>query len=290
MGTRKSLRALLEEKKFIVAPGVYDGISARFAAEHGFDALYMTGHGVSMSSLGIPDIGTATYTEMVRGVQVITSVIDGIPLIADGDTGYGALLNVERTIRGYEAAGAAAIQIEDQAFPKKCGHTPGRVLIDTEEMVKKIRVAVDTRASRDFMIVVRTDARSSHGLDEALRRGEKYFAAGADILFVESPENEEELYKIGRSMDGYLLCNEVEGGRTPILPAETLKEMGFNIAIYPGTAMFSAAEMYRRLYGHIASHGTSVGCEVPIMAFDEWCRVIGFPEAWAFEAKYGAHD
>ena len=271
MGTRKSLRALLEEKKFIVAPGVYDGISARFAAEHGFDALYMTGHGVSMSSLGIPDIGTATYTEMVRGVQVITSVIDGIPLIADGDTGYGALLNVERTIRGYEAAGAAAIQIEDQAFPKKCGHTPGRILIDTEEMVKKIRVAVDTR-------------------DEALRRGEKYFAAGADILFVESPENEEELYKIGRSMDGYLLCNEVEGGRTPILPAETLKEMGFNIAIYPGTAMFSAAEMYRRLYGHIARQGTSVGCEVPIMKFDEWCRVIGFPEAWAFEAKYGAHD
>jgi 2-methylisocitrate lyase-like PEP mutase family enzyme len=287
MRNRPSLRALLEQHRFIVAPGVYDGISACFAAQHGFDALYMTGHGVSMSSLGIPDIGTATYSEMVKGVQVITGVTD-IPLIADGDTGYGALLNVERTVRGYEAAGAAAIQIEDQAFPKKCGHTPGRVLIETEEMVKKIRVAVDTRASREFMIVVRTDARSSHGLDEALRRGERYFAAGADILFVESPESEEELHKIGSTLDGYLLVNEVEGGRTPILPAETLKDMGFNIAIYPGTAMFSAAEMYRRLYGHIAQHRTSAGCEVPIMHFDEWCRTIGFPAAWEFEAKYGA--
>lgn len=284
---KQSLRTKLKNGQFIVAPGVFDGISARFAAEHDFDALYMTGHGISISSLGIPDIGTATYTEMVRGVQLITGLTE-IPLIADADTGFGALLNVERTVRGYELAGAAAIQLEDQAFPKKCGHTPGRRLIDTEEMVKKLRVAKETRTSEEFLIVVRCDARSTHGLDETLRRGEKYFNAGADILFVESPETDEELRTIGRTFsDRWLLVNEVDGGRTPMLPPQTLQEMGFNIAIHPATGFMAAGALYRKMYGYIHKHQSSIGVDVPVMPFDDWIRSTGFPEAWAFEEKFG---
>lgn len=284
---KHTLRSRLEENRILVAPGVYDGITAHFAAEQKFEALYMTGHGVSISSLGIPDIGTATYTEMVRGVSTITSVTD-IPLIADGDTGYGALLNVDRTVRGYEAAGAAAIQLEDQHFPKKCGHTPGRRLVDTSEMVKKIKVAANARSSKEFLIVVRTDARTSYGLDEALRRGEQYFNAGADILFVESPESEEELRIIGNTFKGrHLLVNEVEGGKTPILPPETLQEMGFKIAIYPGTAFMAVAATLRKLYGEIHAHQGSHAITVPLMDFQDWCNTIGFPAAWEFEEQFG---
>lgn len=284
---KQTLRSRLEDQRIVVAPGVFDGITAHFASEHDFDALYMTGHGVSISRLGIPDVGTASYAEMVEGVRTITHVTD-IPLIADGDTGYGALLNVDRTVRGYEAAGAAAIQIEDQQFPKKCGHTPGRRLIDTEEMVKKIKVAVNARSSDDFLIVVRTDARTTFGLDEALRRGEHYFNAGADVLFVESPESEEELRKIGETFKGkHLLVNEVEGGKTPILPPHVLEEMGFKIAIYPGTAFMAIAATLRQLYGEIHAHQGTHQTTVPLMDFNEWCNSTGFPEAWEFEKRFG---
>jgi len=160
MAERKSLRALLDEGKFITAPGVYDGISTRFAAQHPFDALYMTGHGVAQSQTGLPDVGLTTYSEMVRAVALITTITD-IPLIADADTGFGGLLNVQHTVRGYEKAGAAAIQIEDQEFPKKCGHTPGKRVAPADEMVKKVRVAVESRDSSDFLIIARTDARAN---------------------------------------------------------------------------------------------------------------------------------
>ena len=287
MNSNPSLRTKLSNREFIVAPGVYDGITTRFAAEHNFDALYMTGHGISISSAGIPDIGTATYTEMVRGVELITG-LTRIPLIADADTGFGALLNVERTIRGYERAGAAAIQLEDQAFPKKCGHTPNRRLVDTGEMVKKLRVAVDTRSTREFLIIARCDARSSYGLDEALRRGEQYLNAGADILFIESPETEEEIRTIGRSFsDRWLLANVVDGGgRTPMLSASTLKELGFSIAIHPGTALMAAAAAFRGIYSFLHKQRTSIGIDVPMMPFDDWVKATGFPQAWAFEEKY----
>lgn len=283
---QNSLRTKLQSGKFIVAPGVFDGLSTRFAVEHDFDALYMTGHGISASSLGIPDIGTATYTEMVRGVSLITGLTD-IPLIADADTGFGALLNVERTVRGYEKAGAAAIQIEDQAFPKKCGHTPNRRLVDAEEMTKKLRVAADTRGSKDLLIVARCDACTSHGVDEALRRGEMYLKAGADILFVESPESIEDLHKIGRTFsDQWLLHNVVEGGRTPKVSPRDLEAMGFNIAIHPGTAVLAASAAFRRTYAYVHEHQTSNGIDVPMMPFEEFVQSTGFPQAWEFEAMY----
>jgi 2-methylisocitrate lyase-like PEP mutase family enzyme len=252
MAGRTSLRALLDAGTFIVAPGVYDGISTRFAAQHGFDALYMTGHGVSASQAGLPDVGLATYSDMLRGVSLITSITD-IPLIADADTGYGGLLNVQHTVRGYEAAGAQAIQLEDQEFPKKCGHTPGKRVIPGEEMAKKLRVAVDSRDSRDTLIIARTDARAIEGLDGAFRRAELYLEAGADILFIEAPESEEEMAEIGRRFDVPLLANMAEGTLTPMVSTERLEELGYRIAIFPGTAFFAAAEAMRRVYAHVAA-------------------------------------
>lgn len=285
MAERKSLRALLDEGRFVTAPGVYDGISARFAAQHPFDALYMTGHGVAQSQTGLPDVGLTTYSEMVRAVALITAITD-IPLIADADTGFGGLLNVQHTVRGYEKAGAAAIQIEDQEFPKKCGHTPGKRVAPADEMVKKVRVAVDARDSSDFLIIARTDARAIEGLDGALRRAEAYLEAGADILFVEAPESEEEMARICETFDAPLLANMAEATMTPLLPKARLEELGYQIAIFPGTPFFAAAEAVKRVYAHVAEHGSTHGVDVPLMDFGDWCRDTGFPDVWDFDAKY----
>lgn len=285
MAGRTKLRALLDAGTFIVAPGVYDGISARFAAHHGFDALYMTGHGVSASQAGLPDVGLATYSDMVRAVALIAGITD-IPLIADADTGYGGLLNVQHTVRGYEAAGAQAVQLEDQEFPKKCGHTPGKRVIPGAEMAKKIRVAVESRDSRDTLIVARTDARAIEGLDGAFHRAELYLEAGADILFIEAPESEEEMAQIGRRFDVPLLANMAEGTLTPMVSTERLEELGYRIAIFPGTAFFAAAEAMRRVYAHVAATRSSFGTDVPLMDFSDWCRQTGFPEVWDFDRKH----
>ena len=215
----------------------------------------MTGFGVS-ASLGLPDAGLASYTEMVERVAQICHGTS-TPVICDADTGFGGLLNVERTVRGYEAAGAAGIQIEDQVFPKKCGHTPGRRVVPAEQMARKIEVAAASRSSPDFLIVARTDARTNHGLDEALRRGEAYAKAGADILFIESPESEEEMARIGRHFDLPLLANMADGGRTPILPRQRLEELGYRIAIFPATGFLATAKVLERVYGVLREKGSS---------------------------------
>ena len=203
--------------RVIAAPGVYDMVSLRMAAAMRFDALYMTGYGTVASHLGLPDAGLASYADMVGRVEAMARMSE-TPLIADGDTGYGGLLNVRHAVRGYERAGAAAIQLEDQEFPKKCGHTPGRRVVSADDMVRKIAVAAEARTSPDFLIVARTDARGSLGLAEAIGRARVYAKAGADMLFVESPETEEEMATIGRELgDKPLVANMVEGGRTPML-------------------------------------------------------------------------
>ena len=226
-----SLRTLLPREGCLTLPGVYDGISARMADSLGFEALYMTGYGAAASALGLADAGLATFTEMLDRVRCIAGAIR-VPFVADGDTGYGGLLNVDRTVRGYAAAGAAGIQIEDQEFPKKCGHTEFRRVIPADEAVGKIRVAVDARPSRDFLIVARTDARYFEGLDSALRRAERFLGAGADILFVESPESLEELRRVAETFRSVpLLANMVEGGRTPYLYADELGNMSFKVAL-----------------------------------------------------------
>ena len=275
----------LQQQGLVVAPGVHDMVSLRLADTFGFEALYMTGFGTVASHLGLPDAGIATYSDMVGRVKSMASMARA-PLIADGDTGYGGLLNVSHTVRGYEAAGAAAIQLEDQEFPKKCGHTPGRRVIPMADMVRKIQVARDSRNSADFLIIARTDARSTLGLDEALRRAEAYGRAGADILFVESPESVEEMQKIGRSTDLPLVANMVEGGRTPVLSQTELEAIGYKIAIFPVTALLASSEAMKTVYSQLKNTGSSVGAAVPLMPFNELTQLMGFQEVWDFDKRY----
>jgi len=279
------LKQKLAAGEFIAAPGIFDGISVRIAESMGFDALYMTGYGTVGSHLGLPDAGLASYRDMVERVKVFTSIAK-TPMIADGDTGYGGLLNVEHTVRGYEGAGAAGIQIEDQEFPKKCGHTPMRRVIPLEDMLKKIKVAVAARDSEDFLIVARTDARTGHGLDEAIRRGEAFAKAGADIVFVESPESVEEMEKIGAAIDAMLLVNVVEGGSTPVLPAADYKSIGYNIAIYPGAGFLAVGAALKSVYTQIKETGSSIGAQAPLADFMEFSRSMGFEDVWAFEKQW----
>ncbi len=284
--TKTTFRDILRQPGILTLPGVYDGISARVANSLGFPALYMTGYGAVASALGVPDAGLASVTEMLDRVRCIAAAID-VPFIADGDTGYGGLLNVDRTVRAYAAAGAAGIQLEDQEMPKKCGHTEFRRVIPYADAVRKIQVAVDARPSPDFMIVARTDARYSEGLDDALRRADGFLNAGADILFVESPESPEELRRIAETFRGaVLLANMVEGGRSPFLPAGELEAMGFKVALFPGTGFLTAARALREGYAHLQRTGTSVGgpSQLP---FSEMNSMMDFPAVHRFEAKWG---
>ena len=284
-----SKRAALAEKirapGVTTVPGVFDMISARIADREGFDALYMTGYGTTASYLGIPDAGLISYSEMLSRVSAIAGGTQ-TPLIADADTGFGGLLNLERTVRGYEAAGACAIQIEDQDFPKKCGHTPGRKVIPAEDMVIKIQVAKATRTDPDLLVVARTDARTEHGLDEALRRGEMYAEAGADVLFIESPESEEEMARIGASFDTPLLANMVEGGRTPVLSAQDLECLGYRAAIFPSFGFLAVGHALSRAYATLRETGSSGGSDQPLYSFSEFNKLMGFEEVWEFERKW----
>ena len=280
-----TLKAMLAESDILTLPGVFDGISARAAANAGFKALYMTGYGVSASRMGFPDAGMATYSEMLDAVRLIATA-GGLPFIADGDTGYGGLLNMDRTVRGYASAGASGIQIEDQEFPKKCGHTEFRRVIPAEDAIRKVRVAVAARDTTDFLIVARTDARYAHGLDDALRRAEGFLEAGADVLFVESPESLEELRRVAETFRGAnLLANMVEGGRTPYLSASELAGMGFKIALYPATGFLAAAAALSDAYAHLL--GTGIGTGGPRqLPFAEMNALMGFAKVWDFDKKW----
>lgn len=279
------VKKMLRQGELVVAPGIFDGISARMADPFGFDMLYMTGYGAVASHMGMPDAGIASYTDMVGRVKMMADVLT-TPFIADGDTGYGGLLNVQHTVRGYEDAGAAGIQIEDQEFPKKCGHTPGRKVIPIEDMAEKIEVAVETRNSSDFLIVARTDARTNYGLDEALRRGEAFAEAGADILFIESPESEAEMEKICASFDAPLLVNVVDGGSTPVLSKQAYIDLGYQIAIYPGTGFMAAAEALHSVYGTLKRTGASLDLDVPLRDFMTLSGELGFKDVWDFDQAH----
>jgi 2-methylisocitrate lyase-like PEP mutase family enzyme len=282
---RQSLKPLLARGKCLVAPGVFDLISTHILNQHGAEATYMTGFGVVASALGLPDAGLATYTEMVDRARRIAE-FSKAPVIADADTGYGGLLNVRHTVRGYEAAGIAAIQLEDQEFPKKCGHTPGRRVIPLADMVRKIEVAADSRSSADFLIIARTDSRTTLGLDEALRRAEAFAKSGADILFVESPESEAEMEAIGRAFHPPLRGNWVAGGRTPILPRARLAELGFQVAIYPAAGFLATAATLDQMYRHLATTGSSLDAPVPVFDFKKLTDILGFPDVHAFERRW----
>lgn len=281
-----ALKAAFDAKQFIVAPGIFDMISTRVADGMGFACLYGTGFGTVASQLGVADAGIATYSDMVARMGRFARMAR-TPIIADADTGYGGLLNVHHTVMGYEAAGITGIQLEDQEMPKKCGHTPGRSVIAAEEMVLKLKVAVDARRDPNFLIVARTDARTGLGLEEAIRRGRMYGDAGADVVFIESPESEAEMVEIGRSIAKPLLANNVEGGRTPILPAARLKEIGYGIAIYPAVGFLAVSAALERVYGHLREHGDSNALPAQeSYGFGRICELMGFPEVWEFDKKW----
>ena len=276
----ESLKSRLDAGTFISAPGVFDPLSARVAESCGASTLYMTGYGVSASLLGKPDAGLVSYREMVDRVRSICEVTDA-SLIADGDTGFGGLANVRQAVQGYEAAGASAIQLEDQEYPKRCGHTRNRKVIPVEDMVRKIRIAVDSRASDEFLIVARTDARTEHGLDEALRRSEAYIEAGADILFLESPESLEEMQTITRHFPGTpKLANMVGGGKTPVVPDKALAELGYQVAIHPVYLLGAAVAGMRQALKPLLADGV----EQPDVADLEDLNVlVDFPSVWALD-------
>lgn len=278
------LRQAIEAKDFILAPGVFDLISALVADRAGFKALYVTGYGTVASYLGLPDAGIATYRDMVERIGQIVKMTK-TPVIADADTGYGGLLNVRHTIRGYEDAGVTAIQIEDQEFPKKCGHTPNRRVIPLEDMVRKIRVASDARSSSDFLIIARTDSRTGLGLDEAIRRGDAYREAGADVVFVESPESEAEMQTVSERIDAPLFANMVNGGRTPLLSADRLKELGYAIAIHPALGFLSVGAALDKAYKDLAANGIT-SPDIDLYSFADFNKLLGFEDVWEFEKRY----
>ena len=286
---RQLLRDRLTKGRLVVAPGVFEMVSAKIADRMGFEALYMTGYGTVASYLGLPDAGLATYTDMVNRVSQFTRITQ-TPFICDGDTGYGGLLNVMHTVRGYEAAGACAIQLEDQEFPKKCGHMLGRRVISTQDMVEKIRVAVQTREDRNFQIIARTDARTTLGLDEALRRAESYARAGADVLFVESPESVQEMEKIAQTFDLPLVANMVEGGRTPVLTFEQLQSIGYGLAIFPATAFLAAGAAMQSVYQTLLTDKSSTQVTQPLYDFQAFSTLMGFDWVSQFDQQFKTND
>nr|WP_206065755.1 isocitrate lyase/PEP mutase family protein [Novosphingobium sp. ERW19] len=270
--------------KFFVVPGIQDMITAVIANKVGFDIVYGTGYWLTASAWGLPDAGIATYTEMRNRMETLARTSNAA-VIADGDTGYGGLLNVHHTVKGYEASGVTAIQIEDQEFPKKCGHTPFKRLISTEDMVEKIQVAVDSRESEDFVVIARTDARESEGLDGVLRRLEAYSKAGADVLFPEALHSEEEMRKACAVLDKPCMANMSNHGKTPVPPAEVLAEIGYAYAIYPSLTSLAAAAAMEKVLRDLKDNG--VGQPDGLFDFSEFCSLIGFEDVWAFEKKWG---
>jgi 2-methylisocitrate lyase-like PEP mutase family enzyme len=229
---RQALRELLNRRELIIAPGVYDGVSAHLARRTGQAAAYMTGAGVAASGFGLPDLGLVTQTEMAERARMMVGVLGDIPLIADADTGYGGPINVVRTVRLYHDAGVAAIQLEDQTFPKRCGHLSNKHVVDAAVFEQTIAAAIDARSDRDLLIIARTDARAPLGLDAAIQRVNRYAAAGADIAFVEAPEGVDEIERIAREVDAPLLINLAEGGLTPLVSDARLQELGYAIALH----------------------------------------------------------
>ncbi|MFG6428902.1 isocitrate lyase/PEP mutase family protein [Roseateles sp. LYH14W] len=279
-------RQMLDKGEFFVVPGMQDMIATAVANKVGFPIVYGSGYWLTASSLGLPDAGIASYTQMLDRMATLVQTSNAA-VIADGDTGYGGLLNVAHTVRGYEKAGVTAIQIEDQEFPKKCGHTPFKRCVPLEDMVEKIKVAAETREDkRNFLIIARTDSRAGFGVDDAMRRLEAYAKAGADVLFFEAPQSEEEMRRACEAFDLPMMANMADGGKTPILPAATLKDIGYAFAIYPSMTSLVAAAAMEQALRHLKDQGLSQVPDLPMFDFTEFCKLIGFQEVWDFEKRW----
>jgi carboxyvinyl-carboxyphosphonate phosphorylmutase len=280
------LRALIQRPQILVAPGVYDAFLARCVARAGFEAVYMTGAGVSHSHLGVPDLGLLSFSEMVEQAGRIADAVD-LPVIADADTGYGNAMNVARTIRAYERAGVSACHIEDQQTPKRCGHFDEKQLVPLGEMIGKLHAALDSRTDADFVIIARTDARTVAGLDAALERAHALAEAGADMIFVESPLTEAELETIGDRVTCPLLANMVEGGRTPILPASKLEALGFNVVIHPGALGRVIGKQVEAFLHRFREEGTTLSQLDRMLTFTEQNEIVDLPGFLERSKKYG---
>ena len=284
MNGAKKIRELFAAGKFVVAPGAHDMLTGKIIAALGFDAVYMTGYGQSASHLGKPDVGLMTMSEMVARAANMVEAAE-IPVIADADTGFGNAVNVMRTVREYEKAGVAVIQLEDQVMPKKCGHMVGREVISKEEMLGKIKAAVDTRQG-DMMIMARTDARTVFGIEEAIERGVAYKEAGADIVFIESPETKEEMRLINEKVNGLTLANMVEGGRTPLLKNDELESLGYNLVIYPTASTYVTTKAMVDLWEGLKRDGTTATMMDQMIPFAKFNEIIGLPRIREVEANY----
>ena len=285
MTRRAALRALVAKKQGLVVPGAYDGISARLVQDAGFPAVYMTGYGTAASRLGLPDLGFAGLGEMADHARNLAAVLD-VPLIADADTGYGNALNVRRTVQAYEAAGVAALHIEDQITPKRCGHLSGHEIVPRSEFVGKIRAAVDARTDPDLLVIARTDAISAVGLDEALRRGEAAAKAGADVLFIEAPRTEAQVDQVARAFDTPLLYNYAPGGRSPLLPFARLRELGFAIILLPVDTLLVAVQAIRAFLGQVKTRDDVLSLADRYMPFSDFNELIGVTAQLALAERY----
>ncbi|MDR7487033.1 MAG: oxaloacetate decarboxylase [Armatimonadota bacterium] len=279
------LRHRLHTPAIVIAPGAHDALTARIIERAGFEAVYFTGAGFSYTHLGAPDLGLVSLTETVWRLAAVVEAT-ALPVIADAETGYGNALALPRTMREFERAGAAAIQLEDQVAPKRCGHLVGKAVIPTDEMVGKIRAAVDGRQDPDLLIIARTDARAVMGLDAAIERAHRYREAGADVLFVEAPATRDELTRIARELAPPVMANMVEGGTTPLCSAAELEAMGYRLVIFPGAAVRAAAAAIMRLMGALKQQGTTAGMLDEMLSFQELNDLVGLQTYRRLEERY----
>jgi len=279
------LRRLVATSAPVLAPGAANALGARIIADCGFDVVYATGAGISNWLLGAPDLGLVTMTEMAGQVARICEAVD-LPVIADADTGYGNPLNVTRTVRMFERAGVAALQLEDQVEPKRCGHFDGKQVIPKADMVAKLKAAVDARRDASLVIIARTDARATEGLDAAIERAHAYRDAGADWCFIEAPQDEAELARVGREGPGPLVANMVENGKTPILPRARLGELGFSLILYANLAQRAAMQAMGEALAHLITQGVSDGLEGRLVTMDERNRLTGMSYWRGLEQKF----
>ncbi|WP_421761319.1 isocitrate lyase/PEP mutase family protein [Devosia sp.] len=283
--SKPSLRAALESGEFVAAPGIHDMITAVVSNKVGFDFVYATGFWMTASAYGLPDAGIASYTQMVDRVATLCRTANA-SVIADADTGYGGLLNVHHTVRGYEEAGAIAIQIEDQEFPKKCGHTPFKRVVPTIDMVEKIKVAIEARRSTETLIIARTDSRQTDGFEGAVKRGLAYAEAGADIVFLEALESEAEMREACKRINKPMMANMADGGKTPIRSKAELADIGYKLAIFPSATGLAAAAAAEIALNVLKTEGTSKSPNSKLFSFAEFNSLIGFEEVWAFERRW----
>ena len=281
-----SLRKLLCDKsKPLVVPGVYDAIGARIAQKVGFEAMFQTGYGTSATLFGMPDYGFIGSTETVENARRICQAVS-VPVIVDADTGYGNPLSVWKIVRDLESAGASGVFLEDQKWPKRCGHMVGKEVIPKEEYTEKLRAALDARKSKDFIIVARTDARAPEGLEAAIERGLRYKKIGADAIFVEAPRSVAEMKKIGKSIDAPLVANMIEGGVTPVLSAKILHKMGFNLILYPLSVLFANAYACLQILRELKKFGTTLRLEKNLVAFEQFNGIVDLPKFRSMERRY----